>query len=472
MNRKHLGKGVGVCTHFETRSKGWKAERLFPLIKKLGAVAVRSEIHWEKVEQRKGSYRIPEVYADWVDRATDAGLGIILILDYGNPIFKNPLDPDAFAKYAAFMAKRLRNSNIVAFEIWNEPTNFFFFKQYGGNWSGRPPSNWSDKFCELLGKAANAIKDSDPDATVITNPGEPQFFHMADKHPDAFINVDGISHHPYTVRFPPETVPFGGGIISAQDGAACADDNHSFISLFEMTREHALKKLGKDISLYATEFGFSTYNHNSRPSWMCGYTEETQAAYLCRAVLLSFAAGVETPCIYDFMNDGVDPYDAESNFGLIRNEAEGYAQKKSFSAIQRLIRRLGTSWTYLDEAPATLSAEINEPSASMQWQRLPEEPFLKLNGPEMHWFKTGKELLCFVWKAGRASCEYNQPMGKIIWEHAPAGLSAVSMEDIVTGEKLKVSNEIPNRNGQHGMRKIASGIPVGTNPVLVRWNEK
>ncbi|OGV40956.1 MAG: hypothetical protein A2X48_11330 [Lentisphaerae bacterium GWF2_49_21] len=469
MDKLKMAKGLGVCTHFETRDKGWKVEKLLPMIIKLGAVAVRSEIHWEKTETKKGYYKIPKVYQDWVDRVSDSGLGIILILDYGNPLYNNPLDPAGFAKFAGYMARILKSKNIVAYEIWNEPTNFFFYRQYGGNWSGREPSLWREKFCELLGMSADAIRNADPDAEIITNPGEPQFFHMANHHPESFRNVDGVSHHPYTVRFPPETVPFGGGYISAQDGIACADDEHGYVSLFEMTRRHSLLALKKELGLYATEFGFSTYNHNFKPGWFCGYTEAAQASYLCRAIILSFAAGVKTPCVYDFMNDGIDPEDAESNFGIIRNDQEGYRPKPAYHALKNLIHALGTDWTYLADAPAELSVQVNGLPATLYWQKQAEEHFLKITKPQSFWFGKRDEFLCFVWKGGRMNAEYNAPVGKIIWEHAPANLKALSVEDVVTGEKLALNLEAPRRNGQYGMRKIVKDIPVGNNPILVRW---
>ncbi len=89
----------------------------------------------------------------------------------------------------------------------------------------------------------------------------------------------------------------------------------------------------------------------------------------------------------------------------------------------------------------------------------------------MFWFRRKDEYLCFVWKGGRIDGEYNSPVGKIIWEHAPSNLKAVSVEDIVTGEKLPLCLEEPRRNGQYGMRKIVRDVPVGGNPVLVRWRE-
>ena len=161
VSKENLEKAIGVCAHFESCELGWNVDNLLPIIKDLGAGHVRQEIKWEWVEQQKGVYEIPALSMDWVDKVTEAGLGIIMILDYGNELYDNPLDPDAFANYAAFMAERLKDYPIIAYEIWNEPTNFYFFEQYGGTWSGKETSLWMEKFSELMAKAAAAIRKVD-----------------------------------------------------------------------------------------------------------------------------------------------------------------------------------------------------------------------------------------------------------------------------------------------------------------------
>jgi hypothetical protein len=322
-----LLKGLGVCTHFERRSAGWKAEKLIPLIRQMGASVVRQEVDWRAAEPERGQLRMPDVSRDWLNRAWDAGLGVILVLCYGNDRYENPLDPQAYARYATFMARECRGKPIMAYEIWNEPTNFEFLRRYGGAWSGKPPCAWLDRYAELMALTAPAIKGADPQAKVIINPGEAQFAHLVEAHPYALAAIDGVSHHPYPMRFPPETAAWGGHQIRERDGIDSADDDHSFLSVWRLTQERCRKHLGRELDLYATEFGYSTYNQHGRPSIFAGYTESAQAAYLVRGIVLNFVAGLRSVCLYDFMDDGVDRHEAEHNFGIVRHEQRGWEPK-------------------------------------------------------------------------------------------------------------------------------------------------
>ncbi len=468
MNKEKLAKSVGVCTHFESCELGWKVDNLLPILKDLGAGHVRQEIKWEWVEQQKGVYEIPALSMDWVDKVSRAGLGILLILDYGNPIYENPLDADGFAAYAGFMAERLKDYPIIAYEIWNEPTNFFFYEQYGGTWSGKESSIWLEKFQELISKSAEAIRKADPTATIITNPGEPQFFHLAEKYPVAFKEIDGVSHHPYPVQLPPESLPLGGGEISADHGIVSADDNHSFLSLFRRTQEQGQKCFGKTLKLFSTEFGFSTYNPAEKPGWAAGYNEFTQACFMTRAVILNFVAGVESPCIYNLMDDGIGRDECEENFGLVRNEKRNYEPKPSYVAIKRLIELLGDDWEFVPEPPVKLQLPEQQFYRGLNWRKKAEEPFILIDGPLLYWFKKGDQFLCFFWKAGRINGETPAPFARLNWEHAP-DVKPVKIQDVVSGEDLPVCIETPRRMGEYSMRLILTDLPVRPSPVAILW---
>ena len=474
MQGHSLSTMIGVCTHFERRDEGWKVEALLPKVAELGIGVIRQEIKWEDVETEKGKYAIPRVDQDWLDQTEAAGFKIILLLCYGNPVYENPLDPDGFAAYAQFMAKTLKRRHIIAYEIWNEPTNFYFYNQYGGSWSGAEPSLWRVKFCELLVKAARAIKAEDPAADIITNPGEPQSIHMMERHPEAFADISGISHHPYSVRFPPETVPFGGGRISAKDQACVADDQHSVLSVYSMTRDHMRTKLGRDLKVYVTEYGFPSYDSHRRGGWFAGYSEHAQAAYSIRSLVMALWAGVESPCLYDLMNDGTDPFDAETNLGLVRHEDEGLKEKPVYFAVQRLMHLLPKGAVALPEAPAVLKVESNPPSEDYFWQRSPAEPFLVIDGPMALWFKWNEEnFLTFIWKAGRLNQEEGPQYVDLFWPPgAPDGLSSARIVNLVTGDEKEIPITIPNRNGMNGEAKILANIPLTGDPLIICWQSR
>lgn len=460
---------IGVCTHFERREQGWKVEHLLPLIVAADIGAVRQEIRWAEVESTPGCLRIPDVARDWVDRVHDAGLGIIMLLCYGNPVYDDELDVEAYARYAGFVARELRGRRILAYELWNEPTNFTILQRLGGDWSGRQPAPWMQRYAELVAAGARAIRAADPDAVIITNPGAPQAFHLMDRHREALCDLDGISHHPYPVRLPPETLPLGGGEVSAHDGVACADDDHGFASLFTRTRAHAQRTLGRDLAMYATEMGYSTACHHRRPGWAAGFTSHAQACYDLRLLIQAFAAGVRTPCIYDFMDDGTERDEIESNFGLVRHETLAWAPKPSYAAVQNLARAMGGDWLHLSEAPASLEVDMHPLSDTCIWMRQAVEPFIRVHGPQIAWFALPDGWLSLVWMAGRAGGDTTPPLGRIVWEAGRGHVHPLTMTDLVSGEALPIRCEEPPACGSYSMRSILTDIPIADAPIAVRW---
>ena len=83
---------------------------------------------------------------------------------YGNPIYDNPFDPQAFASWAAFMAESFKGLT-SHFEIWNEPHNFGFRKRYGGDMTSED-SPWIREFVAFTRAANDAIRRVQPDAHI------------------------------------------------------------------------------------------------------------------------------------------------------------------------------------------------------------------------------------------------------------------------------------------------------------------
>ncbi|MDB5325813.1 MAG: hypothetical protein JWM57_1382, partial [Phycisphaerales bacterium] len=242
-----------VATHFHRAAlknntqPQWDVDKLIPQIKALGAWGVRDGATWSGVEKVKGKYELPEADRHWVDQATGAGLKVVFVLLYDNKIYENPCDPDAFANYAAFMAKTFKdNPNVIAFEIWNEPGNFIMRKQYGGAWNALGDAPWLKQYSILVDKAATAIKKENPKVQVIAGAGvAPPMAHLLDRYPEAFKNVDGLVEHPYTYRTPPEVIPFGGPKNLERDGISVADEKHSMESLLKGESDRLEQKTGR-----------------------------------------------------------------------------------------------------------------------------------------------------------------------------------------------------------------------------------
>ncbi|MEX2608132.1 MAG: cellulase family glycosylhydrolase [Kiritimatiellia bacterium] len=470
MSVNKLNPRIGVCTHFERREYGWKVEELLPRIVEAGIGVVRQEIKWEDVEQQKGTYALPNVAIEWLDHCEKAGIRVILLLCYGNPLYDNPLDPNGFAAYARFLAETLRDRNlIIGYEIWNEPTNFQFYRQYGGTWSGADPAPWREHFCELLSRTADAIREVDADTPILTNTGDPQAVHMLKHHPEAFARIDGISTHPYSVRFPPETVPFGGGRISTEDGARVADDDHDVRSLYRLLGEHARNATGRKLNVYATEFGFPSYDPSRQKGWFDGYSERTQAAYSVRALLLALHSGVVAPCLYDFMNDGADPFEAEMNFGLIRHETEDWEPKPVFHAVRRLCEWLPADAEPVSHTPFHLSHGREAPAQRYFWQERPEEPFLRVDGPQHLVFRSGGRFLSVLWRAGRLNGETGPLHTSIFQTRARSEPAEVVCLNLITGETRRLHLRAPTRSGMDGEGLMLDDLSLTGEPLLLRW---
>ena len=458
-------KGLGVAGHFSARDSGWQIEKLLPLMRQMGVTVIRQEILWDEVENPKGVYTIPAVHQQWFDQATGAGLKVILLLCYGNRNYENPLDPDAFAKYAAFMAGHFKGK-VAAYEIWNEPVYFAFPEKYGGDWNARNYDAWLKHYAELVAKGAAALKQADPATPVITGTGmETATHYLLLRYADKLKQVDGLAIHPYTYRLPPESVSFGGPAVMIRDGVAVADDDHSMTSEFRRLREAMRHQLGRELPLWVTEFGYSTFNHHPADSIRdnyAGFSESTQAMYLLRGLIQGFAAGVTPWCIYDFMDDGLNRKSAEENFGLVRNFRKGYEPKPAFYALRHLAQLLGPDWEAVAKAPAIVTDTSKELHYIQEWQIPTADGFVTLNGMQVYWFKRGQEYITFIWKAGPRKDEFNDPLANLVWENMPA-MAKIEGIDLMTGKSVELDIQQP------GGRCAITDIPIRPAPLAIRW---
>jgi hypothetical protein len=321
---------IGVCTHF---SQNWPVEQIMPLIAKSGAGWIRDDLGWGAMEPKPGKYQIPLKTRNWIRAARQAGLKIDLILAYGNSAYADQYDTAAYAKAAGWLARELAN-DIQAIEILNEPNNFGFRDIYGGQWNGNERNGsvslYLQKYVQILNAAAKDIKLANPNMTVIGlgTPAPASFRILA---LGIVPQVDGLTDHPYGTQMP-ELIPYAATPdILRRDGIATADAKGTFASQVSMFRAQA-RKFAATEKLWHTEWGYSTVR--ARPEkHQQAVSEEMQAAYILRRILLSNAIGVEHTFIYNFKNDGVDPYSDYQNFGLVRNDL---SPKPSYFALQRV----------------------------------------------------------------------------------------------------------------------------------------
>jgi len=303
----------GMCTHMSSLSD---AETLPPLVALSGNSYVRDGIAWSVVEQSPGVYAIPASWLDYLQTLNQNGIQPIIILAFGNTLYMNATTDipatqaqrDAYVNYVKYVTSQLKG-RVAAYEIWNEPNQ-------KGSWFNSNSVSATD-YTEMLREAYTAIKGTDPTVTVLGGSlaelDEGWLTEMMQN--GAYDCMDALSFHPYNCPASPEA-----GIV--KDLSRCAAD---------MEAADPSHRPAKPIWL--TEMGWPT-NLPGKDSR--GVSELTQADYLVRMNVLGLSTGLMAKCMwYDLQDTGVDIYDGEQMFGVIRSGSAAvspWGAKAAFAA--------------------------------------------------------------------------------------------------------------------------------------------
>ncbi|MDR1283090.1 MAG: hypothetical protein LBK99_20045 [Opitutaceae bacterium] len=455
---------MGVATHFGGGHPNiglyWRPDELFPLIDELGVGWIRDGTGWGVIEPEKGRYHISEQRRYWIEKAHALGINICFILgnEKGHPLYKNPYDPEAYARAAAFLAREFAGK-IQAIEVMNEPANFGFTKHFGGTWNGinkdGSVQSWLAKYVEILNATARAVKAVNPDIKVI-GLGSVSPVNFRQLAIGLAPEVDGIVDHPYSFRTVPELIPYAASPhIIERDGIATADEHGAFASQIRMYREQSARYKGPR-EIWHTEWGFPSYQEPRAGLIYSGVTEEAQAKYALRRFMQSLALGINVSVWYDLKNDGSNPHDAEHNFGLLdtRNKPK---------PVWHAIRRLASFMK--DYTPVPRPPEINITTFNTrtdQWPITWDGGRLAAPGTVMSYLfhnDTGQHMLA-VWSTERAGGDL-QPRVADIEIMMPNTISGVKSFDLWTGETSPMKFE--QKPGR--LRLPAFGIP--SHPVAI-----
>jgi hypothetical protein len=435
------------------------------LMQELGVSIVRwAPAGWHDIEKPKGVFRLSPGARRALDLMIAAHLQIIVLLLGPNELYQNPLDPQAFARYAAWMAATLKGAPIIAYEIWNEPSNFSFRQIYGGAWNGRGNAKWVQKFAEMVQTAVRAIRQVDPDATIIDNLDGPAWIYAMKEYPGDFGGVDGVSLHPYTFHLPAETVPWGGLTVDLRDGVSVADSEGSLLSYLHIqTVDDPKLYLGRKLEPWVTEIGFPTCNPTSPQKMYACVSPDAQAAYHARALISALSYGVNSWCIYELLDEGNDPNDPEKNFGLVRDKSHGYSPKPAFFAIERISTLLGKRWRNM-KTPGDLKLYVGR-SGSKRLIRLPARDDYERTtaGPQNVWFETPSGYVSFLWNAGsyQNKPDTNWPEARMAWTHVLGGVTWVRASDLVTGKTFNLA--VDQRDGTLSI----DHLPLSSRPLAI-----
>jgi hypothetical protein len=273
---------------------------------------IRNDATWSAIERQKETLAIPGSWDEYIDKARSLNINVLLILDYGNPLYDGGDKPEsdeaiaAFAHYAEFVVKHFKG-RVHLYEVWNE-------------WDisiGRTTPGDAVSYMKLLRTVYPRLKAIDPSIVVIggASSGDGIRSGWLNKAVDNGLLdfSDAVSFHPYvfaTSRSTPE----------------------DWATLVEAT-ETDLQKGGRRslVPIYITEVGWPT---TTSPG---GVSQDLQAQYISATFRIArsmpFVKGVWW---YDFRDDGTDSTNNEHRFGLVDHSLN---PKPSYYSLQQLPRQ-------------------------------------------------------------------------------------------------------------------------------------
>ena len=249
---------------------------------------VKQSFAWrdiEPIEKGKFDWYRPDLIVEMVE---GAGLDLLVRIDRQPfwsqeedwPPLENapPADLQDFADFCGILAERFRG-RIAAYQVWNEPN-------LSREWGDDPPS--PAEYTELLKVCYEAIKESDPEAIVVsaglapTGTGLPlampdvDFLEgMYDAGAAEYFDVLGINAPGY--KAPPEVSPEEGEANPEYGGGRWFVFRH-----VEDIRQIMEANGDTDKQVSILELGWTTDRLNPEYAWHA-VTEQQQADYLVRA---------------------------------------------------------------------------------------------------------------------------------------------------------------------------------------------
>jgi hypothetical protein len=318
-------KAYGFSTNFEGVNSDAIGQRLDGM-KTAGATWVRYDLSWDNVQHSSSrSYNWGQ-YDAVANAAVARGLRPLVIIDFTpawarsadckGTKFCAPADNGAIASFAAAAVKRYAPMGVHDWEIWNEPN-------LAGRWQPRADPV---QYTNMLKAVYPAIKQADPQATVIGGASAPASTRDGNYRPDDFVSAmyearargsfDALSEHPYTYPITPSE-------------AVRTDAWGQLINIHEtMVRNGDGNKL-----VWVTEYGAPTNgpSENVPPH----VTEQLQAEMVEDAIRSFRTYSWSGPFFwYDYQDAGTDTSSIENFFGLVR--ADG-SHKPSYDAFVQAV---------------------------------------------------------------------------------------------------------------------------------------
>jgi len=340
----------------------WRLDYTLPFLLEGGFGCMRETLYQgfftdegeKKNENKEKNRKLVEQYLEMYSKA---GISVLLC-----PMFTKSGRP-SFDDYFSWLAELpAKYSAVKGFEMHNEPN----LKHFWG---------WSvEDYAESCKAGTKILKGKNPNVPVVIGsishlwwgPGI-KFLQKAIKA-GALEGADGISTHPYRKDFAPE----GGDMHCDRfDPNGLETEMMDFWAMIQK-----YNKDNRDLSLYFTEFGYSSGNGSGAfaPEQAQGISSiDLQADYLSRIILVFFDARLKGIPLnglywYDLKCDGKDPGDLEPNFGLIDYNTS--SARPGFKAYSEIAKTFGQVSSFA-KVPANAAFDRNDNAVKrFCWKKL------------------------------------------------------------------------------------------------------
>jgi hypothetical protein len=246
---------------------------------------VRMDLKWDATETQRGRYDFA-AYDRLLAALDHEHVRVLLILDYGNPLYDNGAPPrkeetrKAFVRWAIAAAGHFSGRGVL-WEVYNEPNHELFW----------PPQPKASEYVSLALEVGRAFQRSLPGEKLIgpAVSGVDLEFLEACFRSGLLKYWSAVSIHPYR-REGPETAGYDYRRV------------RELIDKYTPPGQQA-------VPLISGEWGYSTAWEN--------VSATRQGELLARSWLINVANGVQLSIWYDWKNDGTDPRNPEHNFGTV-----------------------------------------------------------------------------------------------------------------------------------------------------------
>lgn len=179
-------------------------------VKELGVKWVRRGFLWNAVEPTKGTYTFTN-FDRFVKDCQARGLRIVGVVALQNKNYGHPKDEpgrSAFVKYAAALAERYKDSDIV-WEIWNEPNTMTFWGKHGAKGNSE---SYAEEYLSLVKAVVPAMKKANPKCIImggsVSNMWTKSYEWMEYSFNKGILKtgIDIWSVHPYGLKSPEDYI--------------------------------------------------------------------------------------------------------------------------------------------------------------------------------------------------------------------------------------------------------------------------